>query len=362
MGSSIEAPLYANLGGRFRVRLNTGRDFPLPFAMEESKVPTTNDKGACLTTPTTCPRCSAALAPGAQFCGSCGLNLAQGASGAPQSAPSPPPTPPPIPQMPQLPRSFAAAGGPTQQATFSGEPQDAFAQALRAIAATGGETTWQQPPLSAKFVIGKKDFMNTGGFTIKYDGDLQVQKTGPGQTTARFTLKINWGSYVPLGATTVIVLLILSLSNYYFAAMGLLFMVAILVYSAWAVSSQLPEKILKEIIHNLQGGGLGPAAQAQASAHTPPARPTPAHPIVAPPTPSTPTPSPPASLTPAAPTTAAPTTAAPTTAAPAASTTPAAPDTATIVEQIKQLAGLRDGGVITVEEFEAKKAELLKRI
>ena len=33
-----------------------------------------------------------------------------------------------------------------------------------------------------------------------------------------------------------------------------------------------------------------------------------------------------------------------------------------IVDQIKQLAGLRDAGAITVQEFEAKKAELLKRI
>lgn len=240
-----------------------------------------------------------------------------------------------MPQMPQIPRSLSAGSGPTQQANFNGEPSDAFAQALRAIAATGGEVTWQQAPSAAKFVIGKKDFMNTGGFTIKYDGDLQVQKTGPGQTSARFSLKINWGSYVPLGATTVIVLLILSLSNYYFAAMGLLFMVAILVYSAWAVSSQLPEKILKDIIHNLQGGVAAPAPAAA------PASPPQAMPTFSPPPPPRPNPPPQA-------------------AAPAPA--PPAGDTATIVEQIKQLAGLRDAGAITADDFEAKKAELLKRI
>lgn len=240
-----------------------------------------------------------------------------------------------MPQMPQMPRSLTAGGGPTQQATFNGEPVDAYAQALRAIAATGGELSWQQAPSSAKFVIGKKDFMNTGGFTIKYDGDLQVQKAGPGQTTARFALKINWGSYVPLGATTVVVLLILSVSNYAFAAMGLLFMVAILAYSAWAVSSQLPEKILKEIIHNLQGGAAAPA---QAAAPTQPSQ---AMPTYSPPPPPRPTPAPQPAPAPAA---------------------PLAGDTATIVEQIKQLAGLRDAGAISADDFEAKKAELLKRI
>ena len=32
------------------------------------------------------------------------------------------------------------------------------------------------------------------------------------------------------------------------------------------------------------------------------------------------------------------------------------------MEQIKQLGSLRDSGVLTPEEFESKKAELLKRI
>lgn len=41
---------------------------------------------------------------------------------------------------------------------------------------------------------------------------------------------------------------------------------------------------------------------------------------------------------------------------------PAAPDPAAVPEQIEQLAGLRDAGHITPEEFEAKKAELLGRM
>jgi len=251
------------------------------------------------------------MTPGAQFCGACGLRLGAGA-GAQQ-------TPlPPLPPIPQMPRSLSMGGGPTQHATLNCEPADAFAQALRAITATGGQVSWQQAPTSARFMIGKKDFMNTGGFTIKYDGDLQVQKTGPGQTTARFSLKVNWGSYVPLGASTVVVFLLMS---YYFVALGLLFLIAILAYSAWAVSSQLPESLLQDIIRNLQAGGAS-AAPSQ----TPPPRSAPPPPP--PPPSSAPTPN----------------------------------DTASIVEQIKQLAGLRDANAITNEEFEAKKAELLKRI
>jgi len=233
-----------------------------------------------------------------------------------------------MPQMPQMPRGFSAGGGVNQQATFNGEPNDAFAQALRAIAQSGGEVTWQQVPSAAKFLIGKKDFWTTGGFTMKYDGDVQVARSGPGQTTARFSLKLNWGSYVPLGATTIVAVLVLSMTNYYFAAMGFLFMIAILVYSAWAVSSQLPDKMLKDIIRNLQGGGASVPTQS---------RPQPA-PSYAPTPPPQPAPQ------------------------PQPTAAPAGDATASIVEQIKQLAGLRDAGAITADEFEAKKSELLKRI
>ena len=48
-------------------------------------------------------------------------------------------------------------------------------------------------------------------------------------------------------------------------------------------------------------------------------------------------------------------------AAPVATPAPAGSDLS-IPEQLEQLAGLRDRGVISVEEFEAKKAQLLERM
>ena len=275
---------------------------------------------------TTCARCNAELPAGAQFCGSCGASVAAGASAPPP--PMPPPMPPPIPQMPQMMRGMSMGAGAGQQTTFAGEPAEAFNQAIRAITQSGGEVNWQQPPTAAKFLIGYRDFMSTGGFVMKYDGDLFVQRVGANQTTVRFNLKLNWGSYVPLAATTIVVLLILLVTNPYVAAMGLLFVGAILAYSAWSVSSQLPEKVAKKIIQNLQGGGATAphSAAPQPQMHTP-----------APPPPQ---PAPAAAPTPP----------------------PAADTTSSIVDQIKQLAGLRDAGAITPDEFEAKKAELLKRI
>ncbi|MEZ5994591.1 MAG: SHOCT domain-containing protein [Hyphomonadaceae bacterium] len=219
-------------------------------------------------------------------------------------------------------RGFASSAGNTKQATFAGAPQDAFAQATRAIAATGGEIMWQQPPSGAKFLLAYKNIWTTGGFSLKYDGDLQVIPAGPGQTTARFGLKVQWGSVVPLLVTQVLCVIILAMFNYYFAAFALILIIASLVYSAWSAASGIPDKLLDTIIKNLQSG----AGPAPAQAYTPAPQPAPA---------PQPTPAP----------------------------QPApANNSAAIMEQIKQLGGLRDAGVLTPEEFETKKAELLSRI
>jgi hypothetical protein len=248
------------------------------------------------------------------------------------------PMPPQAPPMPQpAVRGFgmpgaASSGGPSQQANFRGEPQDAFAQGMQAIATSGGQVTWQSPPNAAKFLISKKSWWTTGGLTMKYEGDFTVQRTGPTDVAARFALKIVWGSYLPLALTQVAAVILLYFINIYFQVypfLGLMLLAVALGYSAWQVSSALPEKLLQDIIKNLQGGA--PAMQAPQPVYAAPA-PQPAY-------------------APAAP-------------MPAPAPAPAAPatDASIIMEQIKQLASLRDAGALTPEEFEAKKAELLKRI
>jgi hypothetical protein len=229
----------------------------------------------------------------------------------------------------------AAGGGPSQQANFRGEPQDAFAQGVQAIGISGGQVTWQSPPNAAKFLISKKSWWSTGGLAMKYEGDFSVQRTGPADVAARFSLKIVWGSYIPLAATQVVAVIFLYFINPYFQyypILGLLLLAVALGYSAWMVSSTVPESLLKEIVKNLQGGA--PVIHAPQAPYVAPA-PQPAYAPAAPPMP---------------------------TPAPAPMPTAPAVDASIIMEQIKQLAGLRDAGALTPEEFEAKKAELLKRI
>lgn len=288
---------------------------------------------------TACPRCNGAIAAGAQFCGSCGAQL--GAAPPPPPIPQPPPAPQP-PPLPQMARGFTgASGGNTKQATFNGTAQDAYNQALNAlnVAATNSkgavttQVTWQQAPHSAKFETDCKSFWSTAGFGIKYDGDLQVQPAGPGQVTARYSLKLQWGSAAGLLITQGLCALIAATSPYLFGY-ALFFILGVMGYTAWNVASNLPEKALQQFMHALQASGATSAnaftqqqqPSPQAHAPQPPAAP---QPVVSAPAPA-----------PAAPTN----------------------DANVIMEQIKQLGALKDAGILTAEEFETKKAELLKRL
>jgi len=248
--------------------------------------------------------------------------------------------------MPQMMRGFSGStGGNTKQANFSGSAQDAFNQALNALNTTNttskgaitSQVTWQQPPSSARFETVCKSAWSTIGFPIKYDGELQVQQSGPGQVTARYSLKIQWGSAIGLIILQGVMVIIAAMVNPYIFAFALFLIIGFMAMTAWNVASLLPDKALNEFIKNLQGGAPATAYQPQQNYTPPPApsyTPQPA-PAAPPPTP-VPTPTP----------------------APAA----AGGDAAAIMEQIKQLGSLRDAGVLTADEFEAKKAELLKRI
>jgi hypothetical protein len=245
--------------------------------------------------------------------------------------------------MPQMARGFSgASGGVSKQATFSGAAQDAFTQAVNAINAAGAaskgaitsQVTWQQPPGAAKFETICKSTWTTLGFAIKYDGDLQIQPAGPGQVTARYSLKLQWGSAMGLIISQGVMVLIAAMFNPYILAFALFFIIGSMAFTAWNLSSGVPEKTLTEFIKHLQGGGAPAAGYAPQSFQPAPQPFTPAPQAAGP----APTPQ------------------------PAPVSTGGGGNATAIMEQIKQLGALRDAGVLTPEEFEAKKAELLKRI
>lgn len=279
---------------------------------------------------TACAGCGTALAADAKFCAVCGRPAVAMAGAGAATAP---PMPPPMPQMPQALRPTASSGATSKQATLNGTPHDVFSRAMQALGAQGAEMTWQQAPQGAKFVLPRKSTWSTAGTTLKYDGDLQITPAGPSQSTARIALKIQWGSALPLLALQVASVVVAAMFNYYFATFALILIIGFLAITAWNVSSAIPDKALNDLMRTLNGGA-------------PVAAPAPAY-------------SAPAAA--AAPVAAAPPAPAPAPVAPAR-VAPTQAEAAAVIEQIKQVAALRDAGAITAEEYEAKKKELLSRI
>lgn len=282
-----------------------------------------------------CPRCNGALAPGAQFCGACGSPIGPAAAPQPPPAYAPPPPgyapPPPMPNIGAMARGFAgsAGGGNSKQININAPAPAAFDTAMGVIDGMGAEVHYRQPPQGARFLHSYKSMWSTLGIPIKYDGELQVAPNGPAQSVARVSLKVRWGSALPLFLTQAAFTFFASMFNIYFAVYLFFFMALFIGISAWTVSGSIPEKALKDIADKIaQGGGFAPAPQ-PAPGYAPPVQQPPAQ---------------------------APAYAAPPPAAPPSG------DSAAIMEQLKQLGALQAAGVLTPAEFEAKKADLLSRL
>lgn len=304
---------------------------------------------------TACPRCNGALAPGAQFCGACGSPVGPAAAQQPPQPPgqgyAPPqqqPYAPPMPQPQMMSRFSGAAGaGNSKQVNVQGGPMEAYQSALNALQGAGAEVHWASPPQSAKFILPRKSMLSTMGVTIKYDGDLAVSPAGPGQSVARLSLKLRWGSAAPLLLAQVGFVVFGAMFNIYIAYYSLILIGLFVGITAWTVASQVPEQALKALAAQIGTGAGAPMAQpAPAYAHAQAAPPAyaPAQPMPAQPMPAQPAP--------------APAVVAPAPQAPVAG----GANADAVMEQLKQLGALQAAGVLTAAEFEAKKAELLSRL
>jgi hypothetical protein len=215
--------------------------------------------------------------------------------------------------------SFLGSGSP-QQVVVNADPYAAFAAAVQAIERAGGELQSQWPPQSARFVVGKRSFWATGLIKIRYDGELAVSPVGPQQCAVRVALKMQSRSVttlIGLGVATILV------GFFQGAPFGVLIGIIGTVWCYWFTSSRVPRDLTNRLL-----GGVPPTVSGVVApaSYTPPPAPMPA----ADPRPQ---------------------------AANGAGTQPPSP-----VEQLKQLVELRQLGVLTSAEFDARKAALLEKL
>ncbi|MDZ4777892.1 MAG: SHOCT domain-containing protein [Alphaproteobacteria bacterium] len=307
-----------------------------------------------------CPVCSAANAQTAKFCGACGAAMA-GAGGGAQPVPPvmPPPMPPPMPPQPPFGGGSrfsvggmgAMSGGFDAQSIAPMDQRATFDHVARTLPDAQTQVLGQQPPSAFMIEVAYK----TLGMAVRYRGTVTLVPQGPQQTIVQAKLGVDWGSTIPTFIAVAVVAVMsawLSSSNImtmHLAGFNILFGILGAAGLAWSFGSEQPKKIANQLLVRLAGGGA--AAPKAGGFQMPkmdmkiPGMGGGANPFQQQPQQQQPQQQPMQQYAPPPP-------AAP--AAPAAETSP--------IEQLERLAKLRDSGIVTTEEFEAKKAEILKRL
>lgn len=262
-----------------------------------------------------------------------------------------------------------AGAGYDAQSVAPMSQRETFDHIVRTLPNVDAQVLGQQAPSSIMVEVAAKKM----GIMSRYRGMITLAPQSAQATAVQVKLGVDWGSTIPafllIAGCCVIGWMTASMSMFtimmasFYPILGLL----ALAYAAWQYSSQFPKQVANTLLTRLSGGGA-PAAAANAgfkmpniggggfkmpgadnagggfkmpgsdgavggfkmpnaggfAQQQPPAQQPPAQPVQ------------------------------PVTPQPAAEPSP--------IEQLERLAKLRDAGVVTPEEFEAKKAEILKRL
>ena len=196
---------------------------------------------------------------------------------------------------------------------------DAFEYTRGALQASGVVLGVQSPPAHIEFSLTRKD-IETGSIDAVMPGRAIVAPAGDGQSTVTLTVDPATQFMVYAAGLGLAALLF---GGWFMGSLGNLWFLLVLggeAYLFWSIFNKWPNDALNSIRAKMQ-------ASSAVSGGAPIVQPT--APIFTPPAPSSPAPS---------------------------------SNAADIAEQIRHLAELRDQGHLTQAEFDAKKAELLKRI
>jgi hypothetical protein len=204
----------------------------------------------------------------------------------------------------------------TKTLTLNADIEHAYAQIAQSLAGNKAEITTQQPPSFLAFTLGHSSLW-TSFLKLKLEGKVNLEPLADGQTVAHIEIKP--ADNAVLGNV--------GFQGIFTAIFGLLFLgpLALLVAPLGAaglypyLNNTMPEQVLDKLDDNIPGssqGGVHSMNGGAQSKNTVPA-------IPAKPTSST---------------------------------------QETVFAQLKSLGELRDSGVLSTEEFDSKKSELLARI
>jgi Short C-terminal domain len=204
----------------------------------------------------------------------------------------------------------------TKTLTLNADIEHAYAQIAQSLAGNKADITTQQPPSFLAFTLGHSSLW-TSFLKLKLEGKVNLEPLPDGQTVAHIEIKP--ADNAVLGNV--------GFQGIFTAIFGLLFLgpLALLVAPLGAaglypyLNNTMPEQVLDKLDDNIPGSSQGGAHSMNGGAQ-------------------------------------------PKNAMPAIPAKPSSSTQETVFAQLKSLGELRDTGVLSSEEFNSKKSELLARI
>jgi Short C-terminal domain len=204
----------------------------------------------------------------------------------------------------------------TKTLTLNADIEHAYAQIAQSLAGNKAEITTQQAPTFLAFTLGHSSLW-TSFLKLKLEGKVNLEPLTDGQTVAHIEIKP--ADNAVLGNV--------GFQGIFTAIFGLLFLgpLALLVAPLGAaglypyLNNTMPEQVLDKLDDNIPGSSQGGAHSMNRGTQ-------------------------------------------PKSVAPAIAAKPNSSTQETVFAQLKSLGELRDSGVLSTEEFEGKKSELLARI
>ncbi|MEM9383505.1 MAG: SHOCT domain-containing protein [Pseudomonadota bacterium] len=272
-----------------------------------------------------CPKCANPNPLGAKFCSSCRAPL-----GVATAPPGPAAAPPPRPAA-GLAGMVGAGAGKSETRQLQADAASVFEHLSNGLRNRGGQVQ-QEMPMQLNIKVPYKSFWLTLGAVIQVDTAMQVVPTAAGQCQATLTTKTDGSSLNNVWTWFAVSFTILLFLNLYIFPIIILLGAVSAFFNHRQLNSQPGAKITEELFADLNNNLSSLTASADQATQPAPG------PSLQP----EPQPAPQASN--------------------CASEEKQGLEQEEVFDRLAKLAKLREMGAVTEEEFDAKKAELLKRI
>ncbi len=221
---------------------------------------------------TECPNCGKHNPVGAKFCSGCATALSAAPAGGGASAQQSTPPPPPPPSRPGLGGMLGQTGGKVEQRQVNGNPEALYAATEQFIKERDGsviKTQYAPQQITAGIVF--KDFLATLNAPVKVDCEINITPAGPGVSTVTVGGKADFGS----ASTLWLLSFILFIIGFLFISMLMFLILGIggTVWQMYLLNARGPRLVAEDLFEylNRHGGSTSaPAEPAPAATQAPP--------------------------------------------------------------------------------------------